>query len=47
MRMAEYRRKTIDELRLMDDYMFAQVMRNTEHLKPLLEFILKIRIQEI
>ena len=47
MRMAEYRRKTIDELTLMDDYMFAQVMRNAEHLKPLLEFILKIRIQEI
>ena len=45
--MAEYRRKTIDELTLMDDYMFAQVMRNTEHLKPLLEYILKIRIQEI
>ena len=31
--MAE--RKTIDELTLMDDYMFAQVMRNTDHLKPL------------
>ena len=39
--------KTIDELTLMDDYMFAQVMRDTKHLKPLLEFILKISIKEI
>ena len=36
--------KTIDELTLMDDYMFAQVMRVPKHLKPLLEFILNIRI---
>ena len=39
--------KTIDELTLMDDYMFAQVMRDTKHLKPLLEYILKIGIKEI
>ncbi len=32
--MAEERRfKTIDELTLMDDYMFAAVMRDTQHLK--------------
>ena len=30
--MAE--KKTLDELTLMDDYMFAQVMRNTKFLKP-------------
>ena len=32
-------RKTLDELTLMDDYMFAQVMRDTRHLKPLLEYL--------
>ena len=40
-------RKTLDELTLMDDYMFAQVMRDTRHLKPLLEYILQIKIKEI
>ena len=39
--------KTIDELTLMDDYMFAQVMRDKRHLKPLLEYILKVRIAKI
>jgi len=39
--------KTIDELTLMDDYMFAQVMRDTRHLKPLLQFILRVRIAKI
>lgn len=39
--------KTIDELTLMDDYMFGQVMRDTRHLKPLLEFILNVRITKI
>ena len=43
--MAE--KKTIDDLTLMDDYMFAQVMRETRHLKPLLEYILQIRITKI
>ena len=45
--MAERRIKTIDELTLMDDYMFAQVFREQKHLKPLLEFILRIRISRI
>ena len=45
--MAEKRIKTIDELTLMDDYMFAQVMRDKRHLKPLLEYILKVRIAKI
>ena len=40
-------KKTIDELTLMDDYMFAQVMRDTKNLKPLLEYILNIRISKI
>ena len=40
-------RKTLDELTLMDDYMFAQVMRDTRHLKPLLEYILQIKIKKI
>ena len=39
--------KTIDELTLMDDYMFAAVMRDTRHLKPMLEYILNIRIAKI
>lgn len=43
----EHRIKTIDELTLMDDYMFAQVMRDTRHLKPLLQFILQIPIAKI
>ena len=43
--MAE--KKTIDDLTLMDDYMFAAVFENTDFLRPLLEFILKIKIAEI
>ena len=39
--------KPLDELTLMDDYMFAAVMRNAENLKPLLEYILSIKIQKI
>ena len=39
--------KTFDELTLMDDYMFAQVMREKKHLKPLLEHILGIKIVDI
>ena len=39
--MAE--KKTLDELTLMDDYMFAAVMQNTEFLRPLLEFILGVK----
>jgi len=31
----------------MDDYMFAQVMRDTRHLKPLLQFVLQIPIAKI
>ena len=40
----ERRFKTIDELTLMDDYMFAQVMRDTRHLKPLLQLVLQVPI---
>ena len=48
MREAEERAvKTIDELTLMDDYMFSAVMRDTRYLKPLLEYILKIKIAKI
>lgn len=43
--MAE--KKTIDDLTLMDDYMFAQVMRETKHLKPFLEYILQVKIAKI
>ena len=48
MRMADERAfKPIEELTLMDDYMFAAVMRDTKHLKPLLEYILEIKIAKI
>ena len=43
----ERRIKPIDELTLMDDYMFAQVMRDSRHLKPLLQFMLRVRIAKI
>ncbi len=43
----ERRIKTIDELTLMDDYMFAQVMRDTRHLKPLLQLVLQVPIAKI
>ncbi len=43
--MAE--KKTLDELTLMDDYMFAAVMENTTFLQPLLEFILGVKIAKI
>ncbi len=41
------KKKTLDELTLMDDYMFAAVMENTEFLRPLLEFILGVKIKKI
>ena len=40
-------KKTIDELTLADDYMFAQVMREPIYLKPVLEHILQIKIAKI
>ena len=40
----EYSFKPLEELTLMDDYMFGAVMRDKVNLKPLLEYILKIRI---
>ena len=43
--MAE--KKTLDELTLMDDYMFAVVMEDTRFLQPLLEFILGVKITKI
>lgn len=39
--------KPLEELTLMDDYMFGVVMQNSELLKPLLEYILDIHIQSI
>ena len=41
------KKKTLDELTLMDDYMFVAVMENTEFLRPLLEFILGVKIKKI
>ena len=42
-----YNFKPLEELTLMDDYMFSAVMQDTANLKPLLEYILGIRISEI
>ena len=39
--------KTFDELTIMDDYMFAQVMRNKKYLCPLLEHILGMKIVDL
>ena len=39
--------KPLEELTIMDDYMFGVVMSDTDNLKPLLEQILKIKIAEI
>ena len=39
--------KPLEELSLMDDYMFSAVMRDEINLKPLLEYILSIKVNEI
>lgn len=39
--------KPIEELTIMDDFMFSAVMRQEKLCKPLLEYILKVRIKEI
>ena len=39
--------KPLEELTLMDDYMFSAVMRDKVNLKPLLEYILKVKIVDI
>jgi predicted transposase/invertase (TIGR01784 family) len=39
--------KPLDELTLMDDYMFGVVMQNPALLKPLLEYILDFNVQSI
>ena len=39
--------KPLEELTLMDDYMFTAVMRDKVNLKPLLEYILKMKIVDI
>jgi predicted transposase/invertase (TIGR01784 family) len=41
------KQKNLEELTLLDDYMFAHVMRETRYLKPLLEYILQIKIVSI
>ena len=39
--------KTLEELTLMDDYMFAAVMRDKINIKPLLEIILQVKIVDL
>ena len=43
----EHRIKPLEELTLMDDYMFSVVMSNPENMKPLLEYILGVKISRI
>ncbi|MBR1442234.1 MAG: hypothetical protein IJ583_01725 [Firmicutes bacterium] len=40
-------KKTISELTIADDFMFGAVMSDPELCKPLLEYILKIKIKRI
>lgn len=39
--------KPIEELTLMNDFMFVEVMRQERYCKPLLEYILKVKIRAI
>ena len=39
--------KPLEELTLMDDYMFAAVMSDEENLRPLLERVLGIEVREL
>ena len=39
--------KPIEELTLMNDFIFAQVMRQEKYCKPLLEYILNVKIKAI
>ena len=39
--------KDLSELTIMDDYMFGIVMRNERLIKPLIEFVLNIRIRSL
>ena len=39
--------KPIEELTIVDDFMFGAVMRNPKYCKPLLEMILGVKIREI
>ena len=45
--MSDYAFKPLEELTLMDDYMFGAVMRDKVNLKPLLEYILNVKIIDI
>ena len=39
--------KPIEQLTIVDDFMFGAVMRNPKYCKPLLEFVLGVKIREI
>ena len=39
--------KPIEELTIMDDFMFSAVMRQEKLCRPLLEYILKVKIRAI
>ena len=41
------KRKTLDQLTLMDDYMFYQVMKDPGRMKRVLEWILNITITKL
>lgn len=45
--MSERKIKTFDELTITDDFMFGAVMSDPDNMKPLLEYILGIKIEKI
>ena len=45
--MSLARRKTIDELTIVDDFMFGAVMKDPRRCKPLIEQILNIKVRSI
>ena len=45
--MGDRKLKTFDELTITDDFMFGAVMSDPNNLKPLLEYILNIKIAQI
>lgn len=40
-------RNTLDELTIMNDFLFCVIMRQEKYCKPLLEYILNVKIREI
>ena len=46
-KLKQNRFKDYDELTITDDFMFGKVMRDPKNLKPLLEYVLGVKIAKI